>query len=819
MRIIFLSILWFFLIQNAFSQLSGKLTDAENQPIPFANILLLNARDTALVKGTMTNDMGEYEIENTSPGNYFLRYSAIGFQTYNSPAFELTARQERKTFGIQMMHEDTQQLEELIIQAEKPLYQQQTNGMVVNVESSVLTKGSSALEVLERSPGVIIDHRNSSISLNGKSGVMVMLNGKLMRMPANQVVTLLNGMNANNIEKIELLTTPPVRYDADGNAGMINIVLKKNEEYGTQGSVALTGGYGWGEKASTSTNFTHNTGKISLYGSYAFSHDRSNSDWYATSTQNMPALGGELSVNFWNLSKPTSNSHNATLGLEGSVGKTNLGGSITYNHSRVNADIFNRGEYVSEPDSFLLMKTNIDALNRWNNIITNVYVEKEIREGEKINLDIDYLYYKNENPTEVYASFLNNEESEVVPNGNIFATRQRGISNTPIQVGVVKLDYVKQWHPNLKFEAGVKGTYTQSSSLSKIETLTDGQWESNPRTSNDIDIQEGIGAIYSSFQWQISPTTQLEAGARYEYAEMHTKAEKEEYNIDRKYGNLFPSLFFSKQLNEKSEVQFSYTKRISRPTYNDLASFMLYTDPMSVFTGNPALKPTITHNLKVGYNFSGYAISILLSHDDNPIVGNQLSESPARDLMYVSSQNMDYQNNLTFQTELPFHMTEWWNMHVGFVGGWRQFKLSHTKEKFEKTYFGFSLSGSQTFALPANFSLEISGWYNGPSYYGSVKFDGFGMLNAGIKKEFTNNMGSLQLSVTDLLQSMNIHNYFGRLTEEAFSLKSHVNFHAESAKAMIIKLTYSKSFGNNQVKSKTKRDSGSKDERERIRNN
>lgn len=805
------------LLQNAFGQVSGRMTTRDGQPIPFANVLLLNSIDTSLVKGTLTDENGAYQLENIKAGSYFLRISSIGYQTWNSPIFVLTATLKGKDFGTLTIEEDTKQLAEVEIRAEKSLYQQDRDRTIVNVESSVLTKGSSALQVLERLPGVFIDRQNNSIALNGKNDVRIMVNGKLMRLPVEQVVTLLNGMSADNIEKVELLTTPSAQYDSEGNAGMINIVLKKSEGSGTTGSVSLTGGYGRGEKGAGTLNFSHSRGRVNTYGSYSFSHDKSYSEFFVEGTSNIPTMGGERYTDFWNQTQPVSTNHNASIGFDINRGKTTIGSSIAYNNSLVASTIFNRGEYSIKPDSFLLMLADINGRNRWTNALTNFYVEKEIKEGEKINIDIDYLSYKNENPSQVYTSFFDKEKKAVEPNGSSFSTRQRGSANTPIQVGVVKIDYTKQLNKNLKLEAGVKGTYTRSSSMSKIESLVNSSWISSARTSNNIDMSEGIGALYSSFQLQLNPSTNLIVGARYEYSDTQMAAEKEENNINRKFGKIFPSLFFSKKLNDKSDWQLSYTKRISRPSYTDLASFMTYADPIAVFTGNPFLKPTITNNLKVAYNYEGYSFSVLLSRDDFPIFRNQLTANLERDIMYVSPQNLQYQNYLTFQTNIPLKINKWWNMNYGLVGGWRQFKLSHTQEKLQKTYLAYSLNSTQTIQLPQNFFLEISGWYNSLQFDGSKKVNGFGVLNAGIKKELKNNRGSIQLSVSDLLKSMHVDLYFGHLTEEAFSTKNMVGYNGESQKSRIVKLSYVKSFGETKVKSQRQRGIGSGDERNRIR--
>lgn len=817
MKRIVLSTLLFCLSQKALGQLSGKLVSASGESVPFASVMLLSARDTSLIKGVATDGSGAYKIEKVPHGKYFFRYSAIGFRTYTSQVFDWTASHEHRDLGTQVMEEDTQLLEEVVVKGERPLYQQEIDRMVINVESSILSKGSSALEVLERSPGVTIDRQNNSLALNGKSDVLVMLNGKLLRLPAAQVVTMLNGMSANTIEKIELLTTPPARYDAEGSGGIINIVLKKNEATGTTGSFALTGGYGEGEKETGSMNLAHGTGKINVYGSYAFSRDRTHNGWHAESTQNMPAMGGALAVSFDSDAKALFANHNVTLGLDLNLEKTTLGGSITYYNSSVSSSILNNSQYnLLEQDSLFRMRADTQGRNYWQNTITSVYLTRELREGEKISIDADYLRYRIESPTDSHITFTDSAGNILSPTGTIFTTRQRGSATTPIQVGVLKADYTRQVIKQLKAEAGVKATYTRSTSRSSIESMVNDEWVSSPRTSNDIDVQEGIGAAYASLHWQINPSASLLTGVRYEYSRTRMKALKEENNIDRKLGKLFPSVFFSRKLNDKSEVQLSYTKRISRPSYTDLASAMLYNDPMSVATGDPTLRPTITHNLKAGYTYDGYSFSILASHDDYPIGRYQLTENPARDLMYVSPRNLYYQKTLTIQANLPLRITRWWSITTGMTGNWRRFKLAHTNDQIAKTYFVYTANGSQTITLPKNFSLEVSGWYTSPFFNGSNKVDGFGVLNAGIKKELKNNGGSLQLTVGDIFKSLIISSYFGRVTEEAFSLRSHVVFAAESARSRIVKVTYSWSFGNTKVK-RQQRTTGSQDEIDRIR--
>jgi outer membrane receptor protein involved in Fe transport len=806
------------LAQTVSGQISGRFTTTTGQPVPFANVLLLNGVDTTLVKAVLTDEKGAYRIEHTSSGRYILRFSSMGFQIWNSPAFELTALQKAHDLGSQVVSEDARQLGEVVVEAGKPLFQQQPEGIVVNVQSSLLTKGSTALAILERSPGVMIDYRNNSIALNGKSGVTVMLNGKLIRMPVEQLVSLLNGMSADDIQKIELLSTPSSKYDAEGSAGMINIVLKKDKQQGTNGTLSLTGGYGYREKASGSINLSHNTLKVNSYGSYTYSLNRSYSDIDILSYQNMPAFGGKMEVLGWDTTDLMQHNHDATLGVDVKLNqRTSIGASLTYNASKAATVNTPDAYYHLLPDSLLTFNGRIDRVNRWRNLVSSVYLEKELSQGSKINVDMDYLYFKNDNPSQVYSSLLDESGKQVTANDSLFSPHQKGFANTVIQVGVLKADYSKQLSDKIKFEGGIKGTYTNSKTLSRIESLIDGHWVNRTETINEMRMREGIAAAYASANILITSSLSLTAGARYEYARTimeDTRTGKR--TVDRKLATLFPNIFLSKKVNDHAELQLSYTKRITRPSYNDLASFVAYSDPTAVYAGNSLLKPTITNNIKLGYNYDAYSFSLIFSRDDHPIARYQLSESPAANLLYVSPQNLVYQNNITFQTTLPVKVNDWWDMSYSFTGGLRQFKADHTLQPVKKSYFGYSLNFTESFKLPKNFSAELTGWYNAPSYNGTIKVGRMGTVSAGVKKELKNNAGSLQLSVSDIFTTMNFSVYYGTIAEEAFQIKNEVKINLESGRSPIFRLSWSKPFGTGTLKA-SKKEGGSKDERDRIR--
>jgi len=788
------------LAQNLFSQITGRLTTANGQPIALANILLQKAGDTAVVQTTVTDSIGVFTFNKAIPGRYILHFNSVGYKQQQLPVFELM-QNDTKNVGVIVMQEDAAQLQAVVVRAAKPLYQQKAEGIVVNVENDILTKGSSALEVLERSPGVVVDHHNNNISLNGKNGVTVMINGKTMHMSMEQLLTLLASMSADDVATVELLNTPGAKYDADGNAGIINIVLKKDKEKGNNGSVTVTGGYGKYEKASASLRFDHNTGKTDVYESYSYWHDKSYGFLDANGYEVVPALNGATDFKYWGQNTSIINGHYARAGIDQKLTpKLTVGASVTYSSSVYNSHSFNRDEYLVLPDSLLLFSGHINGASQSKNLVTSVYAEKQIKEGEKWNIDIDYLRYNITSPTTVQSDFIDKNGNDADATGDsLFSPMQKGYGNAVIQVGVAKFDYTKKLGKNTTLETGLKGTYTKSDASSGIETLINGEWVTPTETVNDMIMKEGIGAAYASVNIQLSKSISITAGARYEYYYTHANnAQTGAVAISRSFGQLFPSIFFTKKLDDNNELLLSYTKRITRPSYNDLASYVNYNDPLSVFTGNPLLKPTITNNIKLGYNYKKYNFFLLFSRDNNAIAEGQVTSSPSGYIVYISPQNVAWQNNITLQTNIPVKVNKWWNMNYSAYGGWHKYRVDYTIPPATKQFYSVGLNFMQTFTLPHQVSAEVTGEYGSASYFATGKNMPHGTVDVGIKKVLNNNKGTFQLSVTDVLSTNHYVGDIGSFVHVAFDTKAHINWHGESYYRPIFKLSYTRSFGGQQ---------------------
>ncbi|MBK5272427.1 MAG: outer membrane beta-barrel protein, partial [Bacteroidia bacterium] len=369
--------------------------------------------------------------------------------------------------------------------------------------------GGTALEVLEKSPGVIVNRQSNSIGLNGKNGVVVMINGKISRMSSDAIVQMLGGMNASNIEKIELITTPPANFDAEGNAGYINIILISNPNKGLNGNYSLTMGYGKGYTPAASVNFNYRNKMINLYGDYSFVWNNQEQEFdfsrryidQGVTTQNTTT----------SLRDPQDGGHNARLGIDFQVTPKTVIGVLVGG--------YNTKWLMTANNSLSIVKNNIldttvsvvnTELNQWKHIMGNINFSHTIKEGETLTADLDYLYYKDNNPNNYRNRYYNNA-------GTLLGEEDtRSSKVTPLNFWVGKVDYNKKINKKISGEAGVKLSLSKFSNAVSVENSQQGNWVKDPELTAEYKLKENIAAAYTAFTIEASEKTSLKLGLRYE---------------------------------------------------------------------------------------------------------------------------------------------------------------------------------------------------------------------------------------------------------------------------------------------------------------
>lgn len=784
-------------------QVVGSIRDAAGQPLPAATVLLLQATDSTLAKGQIGSADGSYSFDQIAPGDYLLRITMLGFVDYFSETFSLTNRSGKTDLGIAVMRENTAQLNEVSVVAKKPLFEQQIDRMVVNVANSITSAGATALEVLQRSPGVVVNRQANSLSMNGKDGVVVMLNGKISRMPISALVQMLDGMSSDNIERIELIHTPPANFDAEGNAGIIHIVLKKNADDGLNGSFATHVGYGLKEKAGASVNFNWHREKINFFGDYSWAYN--NNPQLFTNYRSVSKGGNILETDTKSDRDPTrTHTQNARLGLDYRLNeKTIVGvlGGWMDRHWTMDAvnDVTLSENGV--PTGFIEIPNH--ELNHWQHGFGNLNLQHRFSQKQMLNVDVDYARYLNNNPSDYTNRFFDAERNPTQEQ------MLRVSKNTPIDIWAAKADYTWDLGQNMKWEAGVKAALSKFDNDIRVENLVQGTWTPDSRYTADYALREEIGAAYTAFSMKLGANTDLKAGLRYEYTQSNLGTSEQPNIVDRQYGNFFPSLFVSRKINDNHQVNIAYSRRIQRPDFTQMAPFVIFFDPNTFMTGNTALQPSITDAVSTSYRYKSWQLSLQYSYENGPIAWLP-KVNPETNQQLNIPENFDNAHTLSATLSLPFHPTEWWEMQNNLTAQWQRTNATLDGTAVQISQPNWNFNGSQTFRLPRKFTLELSGFYFPKSLFGIISNRPLGTLDIGLQKELPHHRGNLRFSVTDVFFTSN---WSATANQPDLNLKWDGLFRFSER---VFRLSYARHFGSNKVRAARQRGTGSEEERRRV---
>lgn len=787
------------------SSITGTIVDKALKPVANANVLLLNLSDSTLVKGMISSPTGTFVFENISKGKFIVSSTFTGFEQVYSPAIIIEEASDKIDVGSIPLNHSISELNSVTVTGRKPLYQQLIDRTVINVENSITSSGSTALEVLMRSPGIMVDQYNNTISMNGKNGVVIMINGKPNYMPVSAVVQMLSSMPSSNIEKIELITTPPSNLDAEGNAGYINIVLKTNNNAGTNGSFSIMTGYGKGVLAIPSLNFNHRKGNVNIYGDGSYNLEKVYPAYishYRKATNE-----GRLTETFSDTYRDVTETNiNARLGMDVQAGKKVIAGILFTTYDRVyKMHAWNTNTVTTDNSRDSSMRIFNTEKNHWFNYSLNANLQYNLREHSSITFNADYIYYRNFQPVK-----YDNERFD--KNGTFnYSDKTRSDKTTPINIWVGSVDYNHKLSNAVSMTSGVKLTLGNFTNDVSFSTLVNNSWVRDDSLSALYTLEEDYSGAYATFNVTLDKKTEMKVGARYEYTNSNLGTETEKNIVDRHYGKLFPSIFLSHKIDDNNSLNLSYTKRITRPSFNDLAPFTYYADPNTLYTGNPALQPAFSNIVKADYIFKNYFLSITYTKENASIQTFQPQTDSVANKQILSAQNIVNLKTLNASLTLPLNVTQWWSIQLNIMGTWNQANAVIDNKPVRVNNIAYGFNGSQRFTLSPLWSAEVSGFLQSSNVMGIFVQRPMGSMDVGIKKKLKDNKSSLQFAVTNILNTL------------AFEVKANVPEHNIYADFRIrtffrgYRLTYSRNFGKEKLRAKRERSTGSEEERGRVR--
>ncbi len=780
------------------ANIEGKLRDG-HQSLSYATVLLLNS-DSVFIKGAVSDSTGRFAFDKVAPGDYRISVSMVGYSKYLSGRIDVSDRDIALPEIV--MDEIPTLLRAVAVQGGKQLFDQKVDRLIINTGSNITSAGNTILEVLQKSPGVAVNRQNNSISMNGKSGVRVMINDRMMELPTEVVVQMLDGMTASNVERIELITNPPAHYDAQGNAGIIRIVTKEDRDLGTNIAFGLTLGSKWAETLGGNLNLNHRAKRFAYFVDYSFlrNHNLHLLEMGWQSSYN----GFPQTVNNNSHRENVTVRHNVDVGFEWQLSENttiNVLFSGYRNHWNLDAVTYDIGRMTS--DSTIVTKMKIKESNIWQSATASVGAQRKITAQSEINLSLDYLYYTNDNPSR-YDNILTYEQSGVKDFSKIALDK-----TTPIGFLVGRADYKFNISRFFMGEAGIKGVASALDNNVLVRQQENDTWTTDETFTSYSTLRENVYAAYLSAKWQ-ERQWQVNGGLRYEHTHTRLHSPDEQDFVNRTFGYLFPSIIVRKNVDVEKDYQFSYARRITRPTYNDIAPYVFLWGPNTFSAGNTALYPAISDGITGAYHVKAWTTSLQYSHVENEITSLQPDLDAATHTLTYRSQNLKYLNTIAFVNSYSMRIASWWEVQSHLVGQYQVARTSHLQNNVTLRLYGINVNLVNRLTLPADYAIEISGMYQSRSLSGVSQFLPVGSLNIGIQKNF-GEKGILRLSMDDVL-----YTDYWRITTHsgANNLDSFFNYDWHN---QFIRVTYTRSLGNNKLRS-VKLRSGSQEERNRVNN-
>lgn len=781
-------------------KLSGAVFNNENKPLEYANILLFTHADSTFVKGGVSELNGAFSIQQIPQGNYYLMVTALGFGAYSSPL--IVIENDISLPGEIMLQEDAAILEEIEVVAKQPLYVQQIDRTIVNVQNSVTSAGATVLEILERSPGVDVDRMNNTIAMQGKQGVVVMINGKTVRVEGQALIQLLQSMPADNIERLELLTTPPASFDAQGDAGIIDIITIKSQEEGFMLGFNANVAYGLRPKYGSGINLNFRRQTLSLFADFSTSYRLTQEDAHI---QRRSTYAGQiLSSDIQSKRPATTGLYNGRIGLDWSVSPQTIIGAVFSAYMR---------NWSLKAKTVTLLEDNINGnsyaeflaneVNNWTHGLANINFRHTFPDESKVTLDVDYLGYFDNNPVSYTGSFFD-ETGQLLRNESFDSNKE-----TPIDFKVLKADYQKAFNESLSLETGLKGTLSNFTNDLSVIRHEGGSTYEDPRFTDVFDMEERIGAAYLSADVKLSDQLSGKAGLRYEYYFSNLSSQQEGLLLEQSFGRIFPTVFLSFQKSEKENWQLSYNERINRPAFNTLAPAFFFWNHNTILGGNPTVKPAISRKISIGYQYKRLSLSAQFTDDDQPLT-LLVDQSEEGDFTITRPINMADAKRAMLGANWSWQAFDWWESRYNIAGHWQGLKPIFADEILNQEGYYMTFNTTQQLSLPQDFSLEVSGQFRSPVAIGFATIAARGSVNMGLQKKLGSN-AKLSLNWND---AFDLGSFF-KLTADEPALNMYYNWYYET-EGNVFRLNFSWQFGNTSVKASPGRQTGSETERQRM---
>jgi hypothetical protein len=793
-------------ITNA-QQITGNVKDDQGKALSGATITLKKVKDSALVKLAATNAAGQYSFTSINAGNYFVAVSYTGHVAKTSAAFEVSGAGDITVPEISLT-KASGNLKEVVVAARKPMVEVKADKMILNVEGTINSVGQDALELLRKSPGVMVD-KDDNLTLSGKNGVQVYVDGRPTPLSGKDLSDYLRTLQSTSIEAIEIITNPSAKYEAAGNAGIINIRLKKNKSYGTNGSVNAGYNQGITPKYNGGISLNNRNKYVNVFGNYSYNDN--------TNENNINLRREILDTLFDQKSKLNidNRSHNFKAGMDYFINKRSTIG-IMANGSFSNQDFnnYSRTEisYIPTKQMDRILIADNTNKNKKNNINGNVNYRYADSSGHELNVDADYGAYRNRSD-----QFQPNYYFD--PSNNPLYSRIYNMyAPTDIDIYSVKTDYEQNFKKG-RLGLGGKISFVESSNdFNRYDVDPSGNKNLDIFRSNDFIYKENINAGYVNYNRQFKGFM-IQVGARVENT--HATGRSQGIKLDdngnpvgydstftRDYTNLFPSAAITFNKKPMSTFNFTFSRRIDRPNYQDLNPFEFKLDEYTYRKGNTELRPQYTNSIGVTHTYK-YRLNTTLNYSHVKDIFAAVVDVIDKSKSFMTQKNLATQDIVSLNVSYPF-MYKWYSIFGNMNAFYSKYKADlGVDRKVDLDVFAFTFFAQQTFRLGKGWTGETSGFYASPSIWqGTIKSSKIWSVDGGFSKTVLKGNGTFKASVSDIFHTMKwrgTSNFAGQV------LVANGNFESRQ-----LKLNFTYRFGSSQIKAARQRKTGTEEENKRA---
>jgi len=740
---------------QGYGVISGALHDESTKAhVEYGNILLFRAKDSVMVTGTITDPKGKFLLSNIMPGNYYIRASFIGYEDKYFSGIAISQLSADVKMGDVYISPSLSSLEEVEIIADKSLITNNLDKKVITVDKTMALSGGTATDVMENVPSVAVD-AEGNVSLRGNSNITLLIDGKPASQAGISSSDILNQLPASAIEAIEVITNPSVRYDPDGTSGIINIVLKKKALQGFNGQ--LSGTVGTNEKYNGSLNLNYRTGKFNIFAGFDGRYNLTQTSSESERTSDFGDVQNELRQS------QEGESFRQSLNFNGGIDYfIDTRNNITFSVQRRNMAFGQEG--MMKYSNYYGTDSLISNFQR--------YTESE-RRIQSMGYNLSYKHTFAEKGREFTQDFvfnnneMNNDQLIDQQDYDVITGEPIGLIQSQHNYAVNKNyfftaqgNYIHPFISGARIESGYKVSVRDLGMDYDYTTYNHntGEWDEQVLLKNHYDYKEQIYAVYGIYgnTWQ---KLRYQAGLRYEQVYINSKVEQTGETYNNPYYSFYPSLHTQYDLGKSRELQFSYSRRVDRPSPRELNPYVDYSDSLNIRMGNPALRPEYTNSLELGvlkYWDKASLTSNMFFRNTTGLVEN-ITQLDSTGVTYTMPQNINNSQSYGFEFVASANPNKWLKLNGNF--SLYKYLVSEVPEYQIPATESFTWSGrvNASFVYSKNGSFQLIGNYTSPSSSLQSEREANYTVDASLRHDFFKNKLSVSLRLTDIFNTRNFN--------------------------------------------------------------